>query len=101
MLEKPLSLLGTDLCVAASQTEIELLVDKIVLMSLPLVTYRKTCVCLQAAFLCMLREVLCLWPILDRKVKSSSGGRRIHLLGAARKNKVLQDFPSKGAKYSF
>lgn len=43
VLVKPLSLLRTVLCVAASQTEIELLVDKIVLMSLPLVTYRKTC----------------------------------------------------------
>lgn len=100
VLVKPLSLLRTVLCVAASQTEIELLVDKIVLMSLPLVTYRKTCVCLQAAFLCMLWEVLCLWPVLDRKVKSSSGGRRIDLLRAATKNKVLQNFPSKGAKHS-
>jgi len=36
---------------------------------------------------------------LDRKVKSSSGGERIDLLRATRKKKVLQDFPSKGAKH--
>lgn len=42
-------------------------------------------VSLQAALLYVFREFLPLLDILDRKVKSSSGGRRIDLLKAIRK----------------
>lgn len=83
------TLISTALCVAASQTEIELLADKIVLMS---VTYRKACVCLQGAF--------CLCLCFGQKGEKLKWRKENWSFASCKEKKVLQNFASKGAKHS-